>query len=35
MKLAIIIFLVLTAYLLNEYRLIRKYIKAIEKADKK
>jgi hypothetical protein len=35
MKLAIFIFLVLTVYLLNEYRLIRKYIKALEKADKK
>jgi len=35
MKIALVIFLVLTAYLLNEYRLIRKYVKALEKADKK
>lgn len=35
MKIAIVIFLSLTAYMLNEYRLIRKYTKAIERSDKK
>lgn len=35
MKLATFIFLVLTAYLINEYRLIRKYARALEKANKK
>lgn len=35
MKAALFIFVVLCLYLLNEYRLIRKYSKAIEKADKK
>lgn len=34
MKSALFIFVVLCVYLLNEYRLIRKYSKAIEQADK-
>lgn len=35
MKITIFIFIALMAYMLNEYRLIRKYVRAIEKADKK
>jgi len=35
MKLALYVFIALSVYLLNEYRLIRKYIRAIEKTDKK
>lgn len=34
MKSALFIFVVLCVYLLNEYRLIRKYSRAIEQADK-
>lgn len=34
MKVVWIIFLALVVYCLNEFRLIKKYIKAIEKSDK-
>lgn len=34
MKLALMVFSALGIYLLNEYRLIRKYARAIEKTDK-
>lgn len=34
MKIITFIFLALVVYMLNEYRLVRKYTKAIEKLDK-
>ena len=34
MKIITVIFIGMVAYLLNEYRLVRKYTKAIEKWDK-
>jgi len=35
MKIIIYVFIALVIYMLNEFRLVRKYAKAIEKLDKK